>query len=138
MVNWLAKKRLISLALMLFVGCTSREIKPVDIYPEDNCSHCRMAISDQSFASEIITQENEVYKFDDIGCAENFKQESPSLKIAATFVKDYTTKNWLRYDKAVFIETKLITPMGSGKIAFADSSKAKEFAEKYSAMTGTE
>jgi copper chaperone NosL len=97
------------------------------------CSHCRMAISDQRFAAEIITADGEVFKFDDLGCVERFKEKSADLKIAATFVKDYETKNWLPYERSTIVQTSIKTPMGSGKVALADSAKAREFLEKFPA-----
>ncbi|MDZ7291215.1 MAG: nitrous oxide reductase accessory protein NosL [candidate division KSB1 bacterium] len=112
-------------------NCGPSEIKPVDIYPEDMCSHCRMAISDQAFASEIITTSGEVYKFDDLGCMESFKKKSGDLKIAATFVKDFETKNWLLYERSTIVQTGIKTPMGSGKLALADSSRAQEILEQF-------
>lgn len=119
------------LLLIILVGCGSSEIKPVDIYPEDMCSHCRMAISDQAFASEIITEAGEVFKFDDLGCLERFKEKSADLKIAATFVKDYETKIWLPYEHSTIVQTSIRTPMGSGRVALADTAKAREIMEKF-------
>jgi copper chaperone NosL len=111
-------------------GCSPSEITPIDIYPEDMCSQCRMAISDQRFASEIISDQREVFKFDDIGCMEQFRSLRNDLKIAAVFYKDYETKHWIPSDHATIVETDVMTPMGSGKVAFADSVKAKELATK--------
>ncbi|MDZ7312615.1 MAG: hypothetical protein ONB45_15235 [candidate division KSB1 bacterium] len=90
-----------------------------------------MAISDQAFASEIITTSGEVYKFDDLGCMESFKKKSGDLKIAATFVKDFETKNWLLYERSTIVQTGIKTPMGSGKLALADSSRAQEILEQF-------
>lgn len=118
-------------AVCLF-ACGPSEIKPVDIYPEDMCSQCRMAISEPVFASEIITTDGEVFKFDDLGCLEKFREKSSEYKIAATFVKDYETKNWLPYEHSTIVQTSLQTPMGSGKIAVADSVQAQEYLEKFS------
>jgi copper chaperone NosL len=117
--------------VLSFWACGSSEIKPVDIYAEDMCSHCRMAVSDQAFASEIITTDGEVFKFDDLGCLERFKDNSADLKIAATFVKDYETKKWLPYERSVIVQTSIRTPMGSGKVALADSAKAREIMENF-------
>ncbi len=109
------------------LGCGASEIKPVDIYPEDMCSHCRMAISDQAFAAEIVAASGEIFKFDEIGCMERFQEKNGGLEIAATFVKDYATKTWLPLERSVIIQTSLKTPMGSGKIALADSVKAAAY-----------
>ena len=118
--------------IVSFFACGPSEIKPADIYPEDMCSQCRMAISDQSFAAEIVTESEEVFKFDEIGCMEKFKAKSGELKIAALFVKDYETKKWIPFARSTIVQTGLKTPMSSGKVAFADSSTAKEFLEKFS------
>lgn len=122
------------LSLVAFLGCDSSEIKPVDIYAEDMCAQCRMTVSDQAFASEIITTDGEVFKFDDLGCLEKFKEKSTALKIAATFVKDYATKNWLPYERSTIVQTSIKTPMGSGKVAFADSSQAQAYLKKFPVM----
>ncbi len=118
---------------LILQGCGSSEMKPVDIFPEDNCSDCRMAISNESFAAEIIDDGNEVFKFDDLGCMEHFRKNSPALSIRALFVKDYESRSWIPYEKSTIVQTGVRTPMGSGKVAFMSSAKAKEFADKHPA-----
>ncbi len=108
-------------------SCGTREIKPADIYPEDICSSCKMAFSDQRFAAEIVTYRSEVFKFDDIGCLDRFRSGIPDRDIAAVYYKDFDTRQWLSADRATVVKTGVITPMGSGKLAFADSVRAREF-----------
>ncbi len=108
-------------------GCGTPGIRPLDIFPEDNCAQCRMAISDERYASEIIDQNGEVRKFDDLGCMLKFRAKHADLKIAAIFLKDYETKQWVPYERAAIVETNVETPMGSGKVAFADPDKANAF-----------
>ena len=119
--------RLLGLMILWMIGCTSKQIKPVEIFPEDMCSNCRMTISDQSFVSEIITQENEVFKFDDIGCMEQFQSKSSGFIVTAIFLKDYDSRKWMPFYLGFIVKTGVKTPMGSGKVAFADSLKAIEF-----------
>src|SRR5690242_20295885 len=114
-----------------FFGCGAGEIRPVEIYPEDNCSYCRMAISDQSYAAEIITAGTEVYKFDDIGCMEHFTASSHNLSIVAKYVKNYETKSWLLHENSTIVGTGIETPMGSGKLAFADPETANRFVKTH-------
>ena len=111
----------------LITGCASSELKPVDIYPEDSCAQCRMAVSDRSFASEIITLDDEVFKFDDLGCLESYRKKNPQTVIRAIFVSDYEKKTWLPFEKSIIVKTGLTTPMASGKVAFADSKRALAF-----------
>jgi len=131
--QWSTVNVQLSMLFLLYVGCGSSEIKPVDIFPEDNCSQCRMVVSDERFASEIINDAREVFKFDDLGCLLKFKTSRHEMNITATFLKDYETKQWIPYERAVIIETDVETPMGSGKVAFADSMKAREFQKQHPA-----
>jgi copper chaperone NosL len=116
---------LITFALML-AGCGSSEVEPVEIYPEDACSHCRMAISDPRFAAEIITPEREVFKFDDIGCMEKYRSQMPTRKLFI-FVRDFEDDRWLPLETSTIVRTGVMTPMGSGKLAFASLAKAEHF-----------
>ena len=120
----------------LAAGCGSREIRPVEVYPEDMCTHCRMAISDQRFGGELITAGGEVYKFDDIGCLESFRKERPDVAPAAVYVRDYESKSWLGVARATIVRTGVATPMGSGMVAFPDSSKARAFAAGHPVLAG--
>lgn len=120
-------------AALMLASCSSRAPKPVDIFAEDACSTCRMAISNVSFAAEIISTESEVFKFDDIGCLESWKEKPGQLEIAAVFYKDYETKLWLGESESIVVRTGVMTPMGSGKLAFSDSTRAKAVLAQYPA-----
>lgn len=115
----------------VLVCCGQREIRPVEIFPEDNCSNCRMAVSDKSFASEIITGNDEVLKFDDLSCLESYRKKNASVQIKAIFVTDYDTRSWLPFEKSVIVKTGIDTPMGSGKIAVKDSARAAAIAKEH-------
>ena len=100
-------------------------------WDRDTCVRCSMVISDRRFAAEMRGGEkNTVFKFDDISCLEQFRAQRPDQKVAAVFVKEYETKDWLRLEGAVIVETGVSTPMGSGKVAFRDSTRAREFLVK--------
>jgi copper chaperone NosL len=90
------------------------------------CSFCRMAISEKQYAAEIIDQEENVMKFDDIGCMLHYLEGSGAkLKPAAIFVTDVETRSWLPVDKAFFARpANMKTPMGSGIVAYAAKEKA--------------
>jgi len=118
--------------LAILSGCGKGEIKPVDLYTEDMCGLCRMAISDHRCGAEIITLSGEVLKFDDISCMEEYRTTKTMVEVAAVFVKNYENRAWLPLDGAVIAETDIATPMGSGKIAFADSARARAFLKEHS------
>lgn len=113
---------------LLSAGCTAAEVRPVELYPEDMCAACRMAISDARFASEIIETDGTVSKFDDIGCLLKFREKSSQPQIAAIFLKDYETLAWVPYEKSTIVETGVSTPMASGRVAFGASDRAGAFA----------
>lgn len=118
-----------ALFLFLMIGCASKEIQPVELYPEDLCSSCRMAIVERTFAGELITQEGDVFKFDDLGCMEKFKLMSSTKTFAAEFVNDYESNKWLKQAESTIIETHLATPMSSGLAAFSNPERANAFQE---------
>ncbi len=119
--------------IVLLISCRSSDPKPVDIFPEDICAECRMAISAEQFAAEFVDTKGEAYKFDDIGCMLSFGAQRSDLQGAVMFVKDYDTRAWLRFESATIVETGVPTPMGSGKIAFSDRARAMEFQRRYPA-----
>ncbi len=123
------------MALACLPGCSPKEVRPVDLFPEDACSHCRMAVSDHRFASEMITDQSEVFKFDDLGCLQAFRETHAGLKAAAIYLKDYDTGDWVVYEKAVIVETDVDTPMGSGMVAFSDSARAVGFRSQHPVKT---
>ena len=120
-----------TLIVLFITGCGKKEVQPVEIYPEDNCSHCRMTVSEKAYASEIIAENGDVMKFDDLQCLEQYRKKNPALKIAAIFVTDFESKQWLRYEQSVIVKTGLQSPMGSGKVAVKDSARAKELSAQY-------
>lgn len=121
------KTILISLLTFLIYSC-SREIKPEEIEPHDICYLCKMAISQLNFATEIVTPNGEVYKFDDIGCMIEFKKMQGLPKGSVMFVRDFYTKEWVRIENAYFARSeKIQTPMNY----FVATFKTKESLEKF-------
>ena len=122
---------------LLLAACAGGAIKPVDIEANDMCSFCRMAISEKRYAAEIIDQEENVMKFDDIGCMLRYRDAAgATLEPAAIFVTDFETREWLPADKAYFSRpANAKTPMGSGIVANADKEKAGPDAVTFDKLT---
>lgn len=118
----------------LLTGCAREEIQPVEIYPEDLCAACRMAVSDERFAAEIVTADGEAYKFDDLGCLWKFRKSEAGPQPAAIFVKDFETRAWVPYSRAVIVSADVATPMASGMVAFADTARARAFVAAHPAV----
>ena len=94
------------------------------------CSFCRMAVSQARYAAEIVDRDENVYKFDDIGCMLRFlKQHQPPG--AATFVQDYTGAGWIKAQEALYVRAESIpSPMGGHTIALKQRPGAEEQARK--------
>jgi copper chaperone NosL len=119
----------IILALLL-TACESKPRGPVPIDRDDACASCRMAISERRYAAELIDQDGNIYKFDDIVCMLRFAHARGFKPSKATFyVTDYATgKDWVDARQAHFIKlrTSVSSPMASGLVAVVDSTDAAQ------------
>lgn len=129
--------RFFFLSFLLTLAACSANLSPVDIEDGDICSFCKMAISERQYAAEIITEEEAVLKFDDIGCMLKFQKKNSenSQKAAVIYVADSRTKAWLKADDAFFARSGSVkTPMGSGIVAFSTAESAGPDALRFSQL----
>jgi len=125
---------LLVVCVLLLIGCGSAELHPVELLPDDLCAFCKMAISEKRFASELITQDGEALKFDDIGCLIRFRKEGshPEWLAATFFVVDFETHEWLRSEEAYFVKSKQFkTPMDGNLVAFRAEASAAAASARY-------
>jgi len=115
----------------LLFSC-SKEIKPEEIEPHDICYLCKMAISQLEFATEIVTPDGEVYKFDDLGCMIEFSKMRELPKGSVMFVRDFYTKEWVKIQEAYFVRSeKIQTPMNYFIVTFKTRETLDKFMEEY-------
>ena len=110
------------LSVLLFSACEKREIQPVSLEPSDMCGFCKMAISEKRYAAEFISKDGDPFKFDDIGCMiRNIENKQKREAIAAVFVVDFDSKEWLKAESARFLRSsEFKTPMNGGIAAFRE------------------
>ena len=97
-------------------------------YGEDVCDRCLMIINEARYAAAYVTADGEARLFDDIGGMVASIDEAAE-DVAVFWVHDYDTEEWLKADEAFYVESDdLVTPMGFGIVAFADRSRAEEWA----------
>jgi copper chaperone NosL len=121
------------LSALWLEGCGKPKIEPVEIAAEDMCAFCKMAISEKQYAAEFLNQDGDASKFDEIGCLANqLKTRQNRRDIAAFFVVDYDSRQWVNAEQAYFVRSEEFkTPMNGHIVAFKDRSKADGAAAKY-------
>jgi copper chaperone NosL len=98
----------------------------------DKCENCKMAVADNADATEIVLKDGKVLVFDDIGCMVNkWIRANGTDEIDGALVRSHHDKEWLDYEKAVYVfDPKITTAMGYGVIAFKDKAGAQGFIDK--------
>ncbi|MBD2869001.1 nitrous oxide reductase accessory protein NosL [Paenibacillus arenilitoris] len=100
----------------------------------DVCVICKMAVKDDQYATQIVTKDGQSLKFDDIGCLNTWKTENGTDTIGAAFVRDYNSKQWLRYEKAYYVyDSSIQTPMAYGIVSFEKEEDAQSFIDEQGA-----
>lgn len=94
----------------------------------DSCAHCRMMVSTQRFAAQIVARGEEPAFFDDLGCLVASLRQQPDLPgDAVAFVADHRTNEWVRAADAVYTRASdLATPMNSHLVAHATNASRDE------------
>lgn len=108
---------LVAMALFLAACARAPETGPVEVkWDRDTCKRCSMAISDRHYAVEVRGgPKNQVFKFDDIGCAVHWLKDQPwgNDKAAEIWVTDFRSGKWLDARIAHYVAGKT-TPMAYG------------------------
>lgn len=96
-----------------------------------------MAISQKQFAAEVFDAEENVVKFDDIGCMLRWLAGQEKQAVAM-YVVDYASRDWLEAKAAMFVRVKRIaTPMGGGILAFAGRTQTEAAAREFGGTVAT-
>ena len=109
-------------------SCPQATPEPIEIVlDEDSCVVCRMAVSQQRFAAEIVKTDGTALYFDDIGCLVEYARSPGVPDGAAAFVVDFETSEWLKAESAAYLYAKTLpTPMSYGLGAFATADGAQQ------------
>jgi copper chaperone NosL len=129
------------LCLLAVTACggptVTPEMPPEILYGEDVCDQCNMIINDERYAAGLVVEtepgQYEHRIFDDIGDLLVYeKEQGDELVIAAYYVHDYNSKEWIDGQTAYYIYSQeLISPMGFGLAAAAQQLEAETLAEEW-------
>lgn len=121
-----SSKQAVAAVAMLLLACSlsSCDAGPEPMrYGKDECTGCKMIVSDQRFGAEIVTKKGRVLKFDDIGCMNDFIKSGAIAEadIKQRVVCDFNHPNtFIPAEKALFLRNdELKSPMRSDSAAFA-------------------
>ncbi|CAN5299557.1 hypothetical protein BH09BAC2_BH09BAC2_04430 [soil metagenome] len=116
-------------------GCNSGS-QPIS-YGKDQCENCKMAISDQRFACEIVSKKGRAYKFDDSKCLQAFYRSGKidSGDIKKNYFTDFEAPHSLIECDYVYLlnSPNLRAPMGGSIAGF---SKKEDFQKALQVLGG--
>ncbi len=96
---------------------------------QQECDHCRMMISQEHFAAQLITEQGRQYAFDAIECMAAFVDGSAGgeLDIHSLWVPDFHDPgNWIAAESAWYVQSDgLRSPMALNFSAYTDESTAR-------------
>ena len=105
------------------VACAGGPPAPVSLDTRaDVCADCRMAVSNQAFAAQIVAPGTEPLFFDDIGCLAAYLGHHTRLPPGAiAYVADHHTGEWVAAVSALYTRNlQIATPLSSHVIAHAN------------------
>lgn len=120
-----------SMLVLLLQSCSNNEPEAI-VFNRDNCSHCKMTITDPRFATELKTTKGRVYKFDDIICMTAYMREHSDVTYTGLWVCSFDGNNQLiDAKKAFYIQDESFnSPMRGNTAAFTSKEAAGSIASK--------
>jgi copper chaperone NosL len=113
-------------AFALISACGPSKPDPI-AYDADQCSYCRMQISDPRFGAELVTRRGRSVKFDSIECLLAFyKQAASANDVGSVWVSDFQHPGTLiNAAGARFVDIGAgRAPMGRGWVAVVSADDA--------------
>ncbi len=123
------KNILLLLILLMFVAC-GNDPEPIN-FGEDNCTHCRMMITDEKYGAELVTDKGKIYKYDSVECLleQLHKQTFREEQIASMWVIDFSNPRTLIDAKTAYYTQNddFRSPMGLNVQAFQTEEDFNKF-----------
>jgi copper chaperone NosL len=116
-------RRLVLVGAAVLVAACAHALAPAALDTRnDACAFCRMIVSDERTASQIVSPLEEPRFFDDFGCLASYLASASVPADAVVFVADHRTKEWVRADSAIFTRLSAAAgAMGSRVVAHASA-----------------
>lgn len=112
-------RTLLAAALVAVAACAP-EPKPI-VYGEDVCVHCRMAIVDDRYGTELVTRTGLTHTFDSIECMADYVlgMDEPESVHSLWVTSFQHPGELISIDDALFLHSEMLrSPMGANLTAF--------------------
>jgi nitrous oxide reductase accessory protein NosL len=110
----------------------------------DECAECGMIVTDDRACAAVLVEidgHHEHRLFDDLGCLIDFQNESrDGRRVLEGWVVDHADGGWLPLKEAHYLLAdtgRLMTPMGSGYVAYADLAAARGASAQFGGSVGS-
>jgi copper chaperone NosL len=128
------------LGLVTAVGTAGCSQGPREIHPgTDLCDHCHMTVSQEEFASQLVTDRGRSHVFDSVECMAEFVNEEgvPRDQIRSLWVSDFSAPGtWIPAEDARFLRSpELRSPMGMGLSAHASDAAVAALRSEFGGET---
>ncbi len=127
-------------SVLLMFGACDRGPQDIRIGQQE-CDHCRMMISQEQFAAQLITQQARQYAFDAIECMAAFVNQGDGrdLDIHSLWVPDFKEPGrWIAAEAATYLQSDgLRSPMALNFSAYADERSARDQQQEFGGQVVT-
>lgn len=127
-----AKSLLVIALIVLFFSACNPGPRPIKI-GIDNCSFCKMTITDRRFGGEIITKKGKAFKFDDMQCLlSSYKSGSGRMEAKDIYLVDFISYKFITAKKACLLQSEEFhTPMGGNMAAFSSENDLQNTSKQF-------
>ncbi len=120
------------MVVLFFSSCNNKP--ELIVVGKDNCTFCKMTISDNRYGAEIVTTKGKVYKFDDSHCLIAFLDTKvvAEKNISAVYFTDFTGQhNLINADVALLFQSNAVKgPMNGNIAAFSNMDSMKKMKDQ--------
>lgn len=135
-----------ALLLVSLCACGGRDLEgPPELRAgRDECAECGMIIADDRACAAVLVESHGRHEhrlFDDLGCLVDFQDESgDGQRVDEGWSVDHSDGGWVSLDEAHYLladPRRLMTPMGSGYVAYAELAAAQEACARFGGSVGS-
>lgn len=115
-------------ALFFLNSCISQEPSEIQLHT-DECTYCKMVISDERFPAQLVSDKGKSYPFDSIECMAAYQHQNPEIAEGAKlYVTDFSNPGkWIPVEEsAIHRSDDIQSPMGLSLFAVAEGSSVPD------------